>query len=214
MSSLAAFTPKNTQHPEKPSYGDMASGYVVHHINQNEKLWFILGGCSSDTWWCMDDEANHDIFDVKDLKIVNNDAEFGYIKIANVLFRHIFTNDYFKLCMKSNIGLSNFSSSLWWLAMFCEDKHTELSIWFYAAAARANPAKYGWVMNTLQADIQNNSHANFDSKKHLFLEDVSELSETGVVGHCKDALDRCHFLVTDSWTGKDFNLKNQCKNTN
>lgn len=171
---------------------------------KTNKHWYVLGNCTSDTFWCMDSSANHDELESDHISLISDQAKIGSQEICMILFEHIFKPSYFTECMKSNHGLYNFSSSLWWLAHYTEVKFPELSIWLFVAAGRANPHRYAWVFNTIESDIKNHSHEVLKKIDKTLIRDISEVNGSGRPGHFQDALNRCKELVQSQWPENGF----------
>lgn len=79
--------------------------------------------------------------------------------------------------------------AMWWLGWFFEGENHKKSVWYYIAAMRKDPQRYGWGFSRVYADAQNPVMCKDIPAPDLeFLSEIQEFNGAKVWGDGQEAL--------------------------
>jgi len=81
------------------------------------------------------------------------------------------------------------TEAMWWLGWWFEADHHPKSVWYYVAAMRGSPDKYGWALDRIAGDAQSEMRWRAELKPDLsFLADIPEIQTKRIGRNWREAV--------------------------
>lgn len=81
------------------------------------------------------------------------------------------------------------ADAMWWLGWHFESENHPKSVWFYVAALRASPHRYGWALDRIRSDARPQfNFANFVPPDLAFLDSIAEMRGGSIGSNWQEAV--------------------------